>query len=132
MHERNDRLLSEREEKFLAAHRLKCPECRLSERQSAFALGMLRLIAVEPEVAPNFNERVLRRWRVRSVQESLRFWSPAVLGGLVAALLVLASLQLVSRSSQLPTVKLNGHEARRLNPPDTVFTNVIDQGSIRR
>lgn len=132
MHERHDRALSDREQQFLSMHRLKCEACRRSELQGAMALSMLRGSALEPELPANFNERVLRRWHVRSVQESLRFWSPALLGGLVAALLVLASLQLVSRSAQLPTVNLNGHEARRISPPDTVFTNILEPGDARR
>lgn len=132
MHERFDRELSVKEQNFLQAHRTSCAECRLSEHQGALALSMLRTMAVEPELTPHFSERVIRRWHVSTVQDSLRFWSPAFLGALVAALLVLASLQLVSRSAQLPTVNLNGHEARRISPPDTVFPNIIEDAHGRR
>jgi len=93
---------------------------------------MLRTAALEPELPPNFNERVIRRWRVRSVQESIRFWSPAFIGAFVAALLLLASLQLVSRSAQLPTVNLNGHEARKISLQDPIFPNIIEESRERR
>lgn len=126
MHERFDRQLSVRELSFLEAHRVTCPECRVSERQGALALSMLRNSAIEPELTPNFNERLVRRWHVQTVKNSLGFWSPAFVGAVVAALLVLASLQIVSQSGKFPTVTLNGHEARRINPPDTVFPNIVE------
>ncbi len=87
---------------------------------------------IEPELTPNFSERVIRRWHVNSVQDSVRFWSPAFIGAVVAALLVLASLQLVSRSTQLPMVNLNGHEARRISPIDPIFPNIVEESSNRR
>jgi len=96
------------------------------------ALSMLRGAALEPELTPNFNDRLIRRWHVHSVQDSVRFWSPAFIGAVVAALLVLASLQLVSRSAQLPMVNLNGHEARRISQTDPVFSNIVEESTNSR
>lgn len=132
MHEQTDRLLSTKELDFIDRHRASCPACQAVERQGALALSMLRGSAIEPELAPNFNDRVMRRLHVRSVQDSVRFWSPAFIGAVVAALLVLASLQLVSHSTHMPLVNLNGHEARRISQPDPIFTNITEETDYRR
>lgn len=106
-HERFDRDLSLAEREFMAKHRAVCSECRVSEAQSSTALNMLRLAAVEPEFdvdvadQPHFEERILRRLRVQSARESVRYWSPAFFGAAIAGLSVLAALQLVSSQPTL-------------------------------
>jgi len=111
--EAHDRELSLREEAFLVTHRHACAACRLAETQGALALSMLRMAAIEPEAAPQFEERVLRRYRIQTVQQSLGFWSPAIIGACVAGVLVLAALQIVSNSARLPALRSPGAEAHR-------------------
>lgn len=111
--EDHDRPLAPRESEFLATHRRACASCRLAETQGALALSMLRMAAIDPEPTPLFEERVLRRYRVRTVHQSLSFWSPAIIGACVASVLVLAALQIVSNSSKLPSLRTPGAEAHR-------------------
>jgi hypothetical protein len=106
MNEKFDRALSLRERGFMAQHRSVCTECRREETQGAFALNMLRLAAIEDEPMESglmFEERVLRRWRVQSTRESVRYWSPAFAGAAIAGLMVLAALQLVSGRPGIPS-----------------------------
>ena len=113
--EKNDRVLELKEREFMARHRAVCDECRVYESQSSSALNMLRLAAVqedEIETGLVFEERILRRWRVQSTRESVRYWSPAFLGAAIAGLTVLAALQLVTNRPQVPFSTHPGGEAR--------------------
>jgi predicted anti-sigma-YlaC factor YlaD len=113
VHEDLDRELTIREQTFLEAHRRSCASCRLAATQGALALSMLRMAAMDPEPAPQFEERVLRRYKVEAVRASLQFWSPALVGALVAGVAVLAALQIVSNSARLPALPTPGGQAFR-------------------
>ncbi len=105
MNEKFDRTLSLRERGFMAQHRSACPECSREETQGACALNMLRLAAVEDDEldnSPVFEDRILRKWRVQSTRESVRYWSPAFVGAVLAGLTVFAALQLVSSRATIP------------------------------
>lgn len=120
MNEKFDRALSLREREYMAQHRSVCTECRREETQGAFALNMLRLAAVEDEPMESglqFEERVLRRWRVQSTRESVRYWSPALFGAAIAGLTVLAALQLVSGRPGIPTTTHPSGEVHLRNDP---------------
>lgn len=123
--ENHDRLLTQRELDFLATHRRACAACRLTETQGALALSMLRMAAIDAEPAPQFEERVLRRYRVQKVHESLSFWSPAIIGACVASVLVLAALQIVSNSSKLPAIRTPGTEAHRSVDRTPAFPEIV-------
>ncbi len=118
------RFLSERESAFVAKHRAECAACRLAETQGALALSMLRMSAMEVEVAPSFEERVLRRYKVQRAHESLKFWSPALIGAAVAGVAVLAGLQIVLNSSNLPSLRPLSGEAHRLKDRTPVFPDL--------
>ena len=111
--EDHDRVLTAREDEFMIKHRRSCTSCRLAETQGALALSMLRMAAIDAEPGPLFEQRVLRRYRIQIVHESLNFWSPAIIGACVAGVLVLAALQIVSNSSRLPAIRAPGTEAHR-------------------
>jgi len=68
---------------------------------------MLRMAAFDDEVQdsfePQFEERILRKLRVQSTRESVRYWSPAFVGAMIAGLAVLATLQLVPNRPSLPS-----------------------------
>ena len=100
--EARDRELSLAEDGFLQKHRQICEPCRTSEQDAAMALDMLRMASLDPEVDPNFDVRVIRRLQVQSSRESVRYWSPAVVGALIAGISVVAALQLISRSVEVP------------------------------
>lgn len=105
MNEKFDRTLSLREREFMARHKSVCSDCHREETQSACALNMLRMAAVGDDEMDNsrvFEDRVLRRWRIQSTRESVRYWSPAFLGAVLAGLTVLAALQVVSNRPTIP------------------------------
>ena len=111
--EQADRTLSASEERFLERHRSVCAECRSLEHSTSCALNMLRMATLEPEVAPMFEDRVIRRLKVQQVKESLNYWSPALIGAGIACIVVFVTLQLVSSPSQIQRAHLPNGEARR-------------------
>jgi len=122
-----DRDLTPREEKFVARHECTCGRCEKHMSKGFAALNMLRGQALEASPKASFDERVLRRWRVISVRGSLGYWSPAMIGAAVAGLVILAALQMISQTSQLPAFSTPRGEARLATPafPDTLDANTI-------
>ncbi|MDR3690190.1 MAG: hypothetical protein P4L46_12475 [Fimbriimonas sp.] len=104
--EQADRSLSVPEERFLDKHRRVCSECRKAEVSASYALNMLRLATLEPEVAPMFEDRVLRRLKVQQVKESLNYWSPALLGAGLACAVIFVTLHLATEPGQAQRAKL--------------------------
>ncbi|HTQ09014.1 MAG TPA: hypothetical protein VMI31_02980, partial [Fimbriimonadaceae bacterium] len=99
------------EEAFLHKHRQVCVECDDAASQSSVALNFLRAAAIEVEVHPQFDERVIRKLKVQRTRESLRYWSPAVAGAFIAGLAIVAALQMITRSSDLPHLRMPGAES---------------------
>ncbi len=112
--EAEDRSMTDRENVFLNRHRNVCPQCELTERQNSMALNMLRESAIDAEPQPNFDERVLRRHRIGLARASVQYWSPAVFGAAIAMVAVLAAMQMVARSAQLPAFQAPGADARKV------------------
>ena len=97
LNELADREATAREDAFLGRHRAVCAACRKEETAAALSLDLLRGAVFEAEVSDAFDRRVLRRARTQRVQDGLRYWSPALLGGTVAAALLLAAVQTLTR-----------------------------------
>lgn len=97
LNELADRSPTDREDAFLVRHRKACASCRREERAASFSLDLLRNAAYEPDVQDSFDRRVLRRAHVQRVQDGFRYWSPAFMGGLVAAGLLLAAVQVLTK-----------------------------------
>jgi hypothetical protein len=112
--EEMDRALTPRERNFLSRHGAVCNDCEDVQSQSSLALNMLRAATLEVEAAPMFEDRVMRKLKVQTTRESIRYWSPAVAGAFIAGLAIVAALQIITRSAQLPHVKLPGGEARKI------------------
>jgi len=108
-----DRTLRPSEEAFLIRHRERCESCRTIEANQHLALNMLRATAIREEPTDGFDRRVLRRARIQSVREGFGYWSPAAVGATIAAVLVLALLQIVGRSGNLRENTSPVGEARR-------------------
>lgn len=126
--ERADRDLKEAEERFLARHRQVCAECRRSEQAEDLCLNLLRGSALEAEVAPQFEDRIIRRLRVQNVRESLNYWSPALVGAGIACLALFVTLHLAAASSQSPAHgQLPGGEANRIGAPKTLPNLEVNQ-----
>lgn len=132
MNEKFDRALSLREREFMARHKSVCQDCYYEEAQGACALNMLRMAAIgddELDNGPVFEDRVLRRWRVQSTRESVRYWSPAFVGAVLAGLTVLAALQVVSSRPIVPGTTNPAGEARldRTNRLPIIDLDKIDR-----
>ncbi|HRI42661.1 MAG TPA: hypothetical protein PLL78_01080 [Fimbriimonadaceae bacterium] len=130
LNERQDRVLTEREEAFLDRYRADHPECVAEESLHDEGFAMLRGLGLDedPAAPERFEHRVIRRWRVQSVKDTAAYWSPAICGALVAAIALLAMFQLVGRSSTMPPIDVTGNEARRLDPPKPVFPSLPNPG----
>ncbi len=121
------------ESAFLEAHRTECADCREYEQFNAMAMNLLRESAMEPEFNPNFEDRILRKLRVQTSRASIGYWSPAVVGAFVAGLAIVAALQLITRSADLPRIQMPGGEARnmpengRTLPFDRTIFKVVDR-----
>ena len=92
-----DRETTPREQAFLESHRETCPVCFEEERAANTSLHLLRDCAFQYGVEDAFDRRVLRRAKLQSVHDGFRYWSPAFTGGLVAATLLLAAVQALTR-----------------------------------
>ncbi len=106
----------------MARHRLVCRECALGEEASAMALNMLREARLEDGGSGHgFNRRVLRRFRLSSMRGSFQYWSPAIYGATIAAVALIAAIQLLARSSELPVFRAAGADARRIHLDAPLF-----------
>ncbi len=93
-----DREPTPRETAFLERHRASCDACSREEEASFLTLDLLRGCAFDAQIEePAFDRRVLRRARITMVRDGVRYWSPALIGGAVAAGLFLAAVQAVTR-----------------------------------
>jgi predicted anti-sigma-YlaC factor YlaD len=111
-----DRVLNDREQKFVDEHAAICPECAQSVQQANDAFDMLRLEAFEAAPLANYDDRLLRKHKLQTVRASVSYWSPAMLGAGVAGLVVLAAMQMIAQSSHLPSFKVPASEARLSSP----------------
>lgn len=98
---------------FMDRHRAECSDCRRHEEQFSLALNMLREASFDGQSESNFDSRVLRRFHVDRVRSSVGYWSPAILGAGIAMIVMLAAIQLVSRSSDLPVFNVGGAGVKR-------------------
>ena len=96
-----DRALTPSESLFMDSHRSECDLCRRAEATGALALNMLRSSALQAETDDAFDRRVARKVRVQSARDRFAYWSPSAIGALVAAVLVIAVVQLVSSPQKM-------------------------------
>ena len=122
VNERYDRDLSHSETKFLERHRGVCSECARTETNGAMALNMLRMASLdEGEVAPHFDERLIRQVRLDRVRQSVGYWSPAFVGATIAGIAIVAALQLIARSDS-PVVHTGPFDqSHRIAPKGSSF-----------
>lgn len=114
-YEKLDRELSDSERGFLQKHGAACAECGRAAEQGFIALNMLRECAMEAEVRPHFEERVVRSWKLEKVRSGFGYWSPAVLGAAVAGIVLLAAIQMIAQPSHLPNIRVPANSEARLN-----------------
>jgi hypothetical protein len=112
-----DRELSREEQAFVQEHRFTCADCSEFQAQSSLALNFLRASAIDVDVNQTFDDRVIRKLRVQGTRESIQYWSPAVAGAFIAGLAVVAALQIITRSADMPHVQMPGGISRRVTIP---------------
>lgn len=123
LNESEDRSLDGEESSFVESHRTKCSRCRHLSSSGA-GLNMIRVYAMDAEPSPGFDDRVIRRLHLANARSSISYWMPALMGGAVAGLALLAALQMISQPDQLPVFRGDG-EARKVSTspmfPDLKF-----------
>lgn len=81
-------------------------------RSESMVLNLLREDSEDaPLIDPSFNHRVIRKFRYSQERSSLRYWTPAIAGALVAALIFGVLLQ-VFQSPKVATWSNPTSEAR--------------------
>ena len=124
--EQSDRDLSAYEQWFLTKHRAVCAECRKDETTSTFALSMLREATLEPEIAPMFEDRVIRRLKVQQVRESLNYWSPALVAAGIACAVIFVTLHLASSTGRFQKASIPDGVSRRESAPRIAPRLILD------
>lgn len=107
-----DRELASTEESFLSEHAVQCAPC-LDYQNSNQLIFALRGLDLGATVSDSFDRRVMRRLALQNIQESLRFWSPALLGAAIAGIAFLAAIQSVVQPRQMPAFAPGASEARK-------------------
>jgi hypothetical protein len=128
---RDERDLTSGEERFIENHVAACHQCSEFAETASTALNLLREAALEPEVSLSFDDRVIRKVRVQTVRESLGYWSPALVGGLIACVAVFATLQIAATPVQLREANLPIGEARREIKNDGPLPSLILHDELR-
>jgi len=98
-----DHELTPGEQRFVDRHRNVCRRCAAEEARVHHAFSELQKLNTEPRVSADFDTRTL--WSTRAVRRGAMDWSPAIVGASVAAFAVLAILQILRHSSELPTLR---------------------------
>jgi len=79
------------------------------------ALNMLREAKLDAEnPGDSFDARLIRRVRVQAVRASMQYWTPAVCSAAIAAIALVAGLQLLGRTADLPVFSPGAADARRI------------------
>lgn len=73
---------------------------------------LLRDVAIEHDPGDNFDKSVVRTAKLNFHARTLRFWAPAILGALVAALGFLAAIEMVYFAPIAKPIILKGREAK--------------------
>ncbi len=111
LNDREDRVLRPSELRFLDKHRAVCQGCRKEDSASVISLNMLRAAVLEVSPGIRFDERVIRRWRVQHVRESVAYWAPALVGGAIASFALFVTLHLLTVQSAPASATIPGGEA---------------------
>lgn len=127
-----DGIATSKDMKFLDEHAEQCVECALVRETMADALHSLEASVISSEGSDGFEHRVIRRYRVESSTRSLAFWSPALIGAAVAAVALLAVLQMLISGPDLKPIDIRGQEAsRQTTPPLPAYSESASMPSRR-
>jgi len=108
--ESRDRELSPNEVAFLDRY----PDLSASLQKGNMALDLLKnLDWAEESSGIEFERRVVRRLKNQRTADGIKYWSPALIGAAVAAVALVAALQIITRANELPALNRPAAEARR-------------------
>lgn len=112
LNQMEDRDLKPAEERFFDGHLSNCQNCVVL-LEGTEGLNLLRSMGQEPvEISHGFTDRVLRRAHLDSKRSSVAYWSPAIVGGVIACIAVFTALQMIARPSQMPVFSTPSVETR--------------------
>lgn len=87
---------------------------------------LLQETAIDHDPGDSFDKSVLRTAKLDYHSRTLKFWAPALIGALVAALGLLATIEMVYFAPVAKPLILKGHEAKAEKKPPLI-PEVIDQ-----
>lgn len=117
----DERELNASELIFLNACRQDDPVVAAEEEAQQVCLAALRACVIEPDDDPTFDRRLMRRYRIERMKARAEYWSPAVVGAAVAAIAVLAFLQVLTGPSNLRTIDTSRSEVHNTRPERVFF-----------
>ena len=93
-----------------------------------FLSELLRNAIVEVEETSEFNDRVIRRWKLEQHRKKMMYWAPTMAGALVAGVGILAMLQMMTYHSIPSPVELE-HQSAEIALPSQNLPSLIDDAS---
>lgn len=116
--EQEVRDLTASEQNFLDAYGEDHSELAEEWESERLAMNFLRGQVIQHEPSEGFETKILRQHRVSAVKHSISYWSPAIVGGSIAAIAALAILQVLVHSRETrATFKPGESEARNSSQP---------------
>lgn len=116
LHTLDERELTVAELQFLELHRANCVRCAQLEDAQGASLAALRQSDLDAEPSAAFDAVLLERLRQKPWKRTVGYWSPAVFGAAVAAVLALFTIDLLTSTAQSPSFRKPFGEARRIVP----------------
>ena len=114
--ESRDRNLAEAESNFLLDHRSTCQICAATENTMAMALNMLKDASLPVETPYAFDHRLERNAKVQVAKDSFRYWTPALISAVAAAVIVFSLVGVLNQERQDPVNSGQGSSVRRMIP----------------
>jgi len=109
---------------FLQRHRAACAECRLAEEALEEGWCTLAKPVAEPILHDAFEQRIIEALRLPAPQSPVRYWSPVLISGAVAAVAAIVALQLIRNSTVVPVPGLGTSEAKNTPPSYGEFPEI--------
>ena len=120
----DERPLSPRQQRALDQLRIQRPDLAAIEAAEEEGLSFLRAQTLDPEPTPDFDQRAIRVIRLSIARQRARAWSPAFVGAGIAALAILAALQLITAPPTQGKVDVSLTEARRAPDATGLFPEI--------
>ncbi|MCB0826070.1 MAG: hypothetical protein KDC26_07765 [Armatimonadetes bacterium] len=93
-----------------------------------FLSDLLRDASVEVEESSEFNDRVIRRWKLEQHRKKMMYWAPTMAGAIVAGVGFLAMLQIMTAQPIQSPAELESQTAE-LELPTQNLPSLVDDAS---